>query len=904
MANIKSINGNPIVLGNAGLEDGAVQTRNIANNAVIGDKLNDGAVRTEKLSDVVANRIGGNGKLLFEQGHITPSGAETDSNTIIRSVGNLLYPDGTNLVFHISSGYKYGICVYRADGSYSSSNYWNGNVSDGFYGDVGFNIVSGVYVRLIVARVDGQAITPNYGSALTVYVYPPNRADATRGAWRAGLLNTSGAGASTENTKYGMRTYNFMTFGGSDVKVSVKDGYLWQMYEYDGSYAFISRTGTGSTLGATLQTVSGHYYKFTVWRASETGAMTVDEADSAISVQYGSTQADGSAASKFDNGWIDASNSVTAINPETANVQAKAGSVKHLWMECKQGDIFEIDLVGGTGAKTFAIVAGPDHETPYAVLSRMNDGMKDVEHKTFVVIANEAARYVLFQNKFAVLPNGYVRKVSAEEYLSMRNGLDFYQLNEHHYLRGYFYKSDGTTQRSSTHRISPAVKVRYGDLIEGTVAADASAAILNVYDDDFNFVYALKSGQGSGTPVTFSITMPFHGWIRLGYYWNTQYTDESEEWAHKVFRRYNLKITPQAATPEDDVLAGSENALERLRNSRMVGSSEYSPLTLLHITDIHGDTQNFRQFAEALAQTEVFGQYIDDAICTGDLVYENVDNSSAFLDAYDTKYRPIMLTVGNHDVKLAGRTAWRYTEGVTIQNTYERYIAPFISEWNVTTDPSASYPTYYYKDYAAQGVRMIVLDPIMNDVMPEYTQQMAWLESTLNDARTNDLAVVAVEHYLIQGTPSYIDCGFTDHARAAATHIGDAYATESTVVEFQRKIAAFKQAGGEFVCWITGHMHADYLYTVTDVETDDNDQVTTDFGGQLCICTSLASTRVSTTVADREVGRGRHLWNAITVSRTEHLVKIVRFGAEVNRWMQRKTAVAIDYQTMEVIGEA
>jgi hypothetical protein len=41
MANIKSINGNPIVLGSGGIED----------NAVIGDKINDNAVRTSKLAN-------------------------------------------------------------------------------------------------------------------------------------------------------------------------------------------------------------------------------------------------------------------------------------------------------------------------------------------------------------------------------------------------------------------------------------------------------------------------------------------------------------------------------------------------------------------------------------------------------------------------------------------------------------------------------------------------------------------------------------------------------------------------------------------------------------------------------------------------------------------------------------
>lgn len=51
MANIKSINGNPIVVNTSGIEDGAVTTDKLDDNAVIGDKINDLAVRTSKLAN-------------------------------------------------------------------------------------------------------------------------------------------------------------------------------------------------------------------------------------------------------------------------------------------------------------------------------------------------------------------------------------------------------------------------------------------------------------------------------------------------------------------------------------------------------------------------------------------------------------------------------------------------------------------------------------------------------------------------------------------------------------------------------------------------------------------------------------------------------------------------------------
>lgn len=55
MANIKSINGNPIVLDDSGLEEGSVKTSKIENLAVIGDKINNLAVRREKIADGAVN---------------------------------------------------------------------------------------------------------------------------------------------------------------------------------------------------------------------------------------------------------------------------------------------------------------------------------------------------------------------------------------------------------------------------------------------------------------------------------------------------------------------------------------------------------------------------------------------------------------------------------------------------------------------------------------------------------------------------------------------------------------------------------------------------------------------------------------------------------------------------------
>ena len=247
-----------------------------------------------------------------------------------------------------------------------------------------------------------------------------------------------------------------------------------------------------------------------------------------------------------------------------------------------------------------------------------------------------------------------------------------------------------------------------------------------------------------------------------------------------------------------------------------------------------------------------------------------------------------LYVLGNHDTSVANFTAannWTYNyTGVTKEESLETYYAN-IGEWGVTRpDPSVC---YYYKDYASAKIRLIVLDVQYWDAT-----ELSWLETALTGAKTNEYGVVIAAHCIPGAITGYTGTNFTnyddpDYSGDYSTTFGT-YTPDAAVSVIQ----TFINNGGNFICWLCGHNHKDRFaksntcndITVVQIENAGNFNASQHYADRTDINV------YSETSA-----------NVITFNSTEKLIKIVRFGNNMDKYMRVKDYLCFDYENKQLI---
>ena len=293
------------------------------------------------------------------------------------------------------------------------------------------------------------------------------------------------------------------------------------------------------------------------------------------------------------------------------------------------------------------------------------------------------------------------------------------------------------------------------------------------------------------------------------------------------------------------------------------------PLVLVHFSDIHGSKANYERlnmFAEKM------GGYINDVISTGDNVYSSWSDSFTYWTS-----QTMLNVIGNHDTaKYESGYDWTYYAG---KDAYDRYFAPFIANWGVTqpTNAAANGYCYYYKDYATQGIRLIVLDCMGWDAA-----QLSWLVSTLSSAKSGGLSVVIAIHYPFDGagvTP--LETGFNSYLGWSTGH--GTYTPDAAI----SAVDDFITGGGKFICWIAGHTHCDLAGYLAG------------HNNQLCIVVGTdASDSDNLVYADSARIAGtdsQDLFNVIAFDATQHQIRIVRIGSDSNKQLQSRKTLCIGY---------
>lgn len=329
-----------------------------------------------------------------------------------------------------------------------------------------------------------------------------------------------------------------------------------------------------------------------------------------------------------------------------------------------------------------------------------------------------------------------------------------------------------------------------------------------------------------------------------------------------------------------DLNADMKNRMPTLkRPPRVDSTTKGSVLTLLHFSDLHIDRRF--EIARIIEFYNLYTPLIDDILNTGDTQDRGFESGIAnYTEVSGTE--KILQTIGNHDCYKSPATSWSY-ESKT--NVYNRFIKPFVSNWGVTQPANAETNgyNYWYKDYADYGIRLIGIDVIYWD-----STEQTWLQGVLSDALTNEYAVICAAHY--KPAITNILCNMDDltlqESTPSASFILNTQATDA--------VQTFISNGGEFICWLSGHEHKDYVGYATS------------YTDQLVIGVALAQCgpRANYGVMDRVEGmKSQDLFNVVGFDTYNKQVRIMRVGADFDCFMRSKKTLCINYSTKAIVAQ-
>lgn len=333
----------------------------------------------------------------------------------------------------------------------------------------------------------------------------------------------------------------------------------------------------------------------------------------------------------------------------------------------------------------------------------------------------------------------------------------------------------------------------------------------------------------------------------------------------RITNRHSLAMSDQEINAAE-VRTLAENAAHGITD----------PFRLIHFTDIHADAA---AMGRIVAQADAVCPDMDDIICTGDIVADTAREITSW-------WNPRILTcIGNHDSASYTSGAGYNWTALSMADRDAYYITPFESNWGTISHTAGR--SYYYKDYTAKGVRLIVLDVMLyNDNGAEAAAQTTWLASALASARTAGLHVLIAIH-APHGGSEPVPCAFTKYGEITFPVHADCD-TPSVVIE---TVAAAIAAGLHFIGYLVGHTHQDDIWLAAP--------------GQLMYCATCGAVSQTAQWIDQDMHRDiqHDAYNIVTVDTERHLIKLVRGGgANVDKYLRARKALVIDYSTGNIIG--
>lgn len=362
--------------------------------------------------------------------------------------------------------------------------------------------------------------------------------------------------------------------------------------------------------------------------------------------------------------------------------------------------------------------------------------------------------------------------------------------------------------------------------------------------------------------------------------------------------------------------------------TRAVADWPTKPLVFLHISDTHALTNNNRAF-EVLNYLGSKGN-VQFLMHTGDIL-EDPKNASQnrWASAVAAAIYPVMITPGNHDVGNWATASGQYTTSVQFHNTF---ISPIISKWGLKTDgggiPYTDGKNYYFKDFTDQKIRFIVVDEY--ELPNQYNtdgvtllagrgarwisqEQANWFIESLSttpsgygvivakhapDGKRGEDANAFNSRYLKgkDHQQSYQYVGGTNYTTFFAD-IVQAFIDRTSINKIVNQSAGgivadvvvnadFTDMDSEFICYVSGHTHADGINFLKDYpkQLDLNINCDNTFYQHYSNLNLIAGTMYEDAI------------NAYSVDRNRGVIHVVRIGGEYSADGDRRDLLTIDYR--------
>ena len=504
----------------------------------------------------------------------------------------------------------------------------------------------------------------------------------------------------------------------------------------------------------------------------------------------------------------------------------------------------------------------------YADVSALDERLTEVEESTGHYVSSADWIYVITDHEQRVVA-GIKKDGSVEWFAGVPKPIKEYIES----FEGFVHAEDGKSLIDE-------------DVADGTDYIEDGTYIYSITDHDGHVIIDIRK-NGS---VVFGAGVP----LQIKDYIESMQIDIPDEITEAID---DLKGGKQQSSdilylnPEEKVLPVLQNMK---RKSMTAASNNVTVLSFIHCSDVHAQNENILRIKRF---KDYYSSFIDFVLDTGDFIGGQITDG---LPSATSEVSDFIRVVGNHDtsirVGVVPNHHWEYVSGLECYNTFLR---GYIENWGVVQPANASLQgkCYYYKDFSANKVRLICLDPEHSPATDavfegDWNTQVEWLQSVLTDARTYELHVVIALHRLPFLVNQIQGCTFTsvDYPNGRANY--------SAVVGNQLRniVKDFIDAGGSFVCYFCGHLHQDTL-GVGMVDANSN---------QLVVSVGTASSTGSSNPKEIEVDRvlgtkTQDLFNVVGIDTSAKTLKIFRIGAEYDRTLRHRSVMAWNYGTSELI---